>query len=137
MTYALVQDGKIVTIGLPSVGTLKDGSAVSNFDKLDAETLKKEGWLPIEDSGLPQYDPSTQQVAQTFTVAQNKVTAVYDVTDLPTPEPAPPNPSPSVAERLDALELAMTGIRDRVGAVVLTAPDSIKVRDAVVGPKDK
>lgn len=136
MTYALVQDGKIVTIGLPSVGTLKDGSAVSNFDRLDAETLKEEGWVPIEDPGVPDYDPSTQQAEQTFTVAQDKVVAVYSITDLPTPEPSLPV-SPTVVERLEALEVEVRGMKDRVGSVVVTAPDSIKVRDAVVGPKDK
>ncbi len=85
--YAQVQDGEVVGFDLPTTGTLPDGSQVSGFDKLDPETLKTAGWIPIEDAGPPNHDHDTKEVERTFKIKEDKVIAVYTVSDLPLPEP--------------------------------------------------
>ncbi len=52
---------KFVGFDLPTTGTLPDGSQVSGFDKLDPETLKIAGWIPIEDAGPPNHDHDTKR----------------------------------------------------------------------------
>ncbi len=54
-----IEGGQIIKYNLPKVGTLKDGSTVSGYHLLDEETLKQEGWLPLEDI-KPEYNPDTQ-----------------------------------------------------------------------------
>ena len=49
MIYAKARDERVVEIGLPKVGKLKDGRTVSGYNLMDAESLAKEGWLPFED----------------------------------------------------------------------------------------
>ncbi len=85
--YAQVQDGEVVGFDLPTTGTLPDGSQVSGFDKLDPETLKIAGWIPIEDAGPPNHDHDTKKVERTFKIKEDKVIAVYTVSELPLPEP--------------------------------------------------
>lgn len=43
MIYTKVENGQVVQVGLPATGTLKDGSTVSGYDKLDEATLLSEG----------------------------------------------------------------------------------------------
>lgn len=40
-----VKNGKIVRDKLPKTGHLKDGTAISNYDKLPEEVLRREGWI--------------------------------------------------------------------------------------------
>lgn len=103
MNYALIQDGQIVNTVLPETGFLLDGRAVSGFNKLDSETLRELGWIPIEDAGPPEYDPETQRVEQTLVVGAETVIALYTVIDIPEPDPVP-DPGPTLEERITALE---------------------------------
>ena len=49
MKYALIENNQVTKTRLPKVGTLKDGSTVSNYHLLPHETLLAEGWLPLVD----------------------------------------------------------------------------------------
>lgn len=102
MTYALIEDGNIVSVGLPQIGTLPDGSQVSGFDKLEPEVLSEMGYVPIEDLGPPGHDVNTQVVEQGYEVLDDKVRVVYTVQEKPEPEPEP-EPVASTQEQLDAL----------------------------------
>lgn len=103
MNYALVEDGEIVDMSLPDTGFLPDGSAVSGFNKLDPETLRECGWIPIEDAGPPEYDSETQQVQMSYIVGAETVIAVYTVVDIPEPDSVP-DPGPTLEERITTLE---------------------------------
>lgn len=105
MNFAKVEDGEVTSTSLPESGSLPDGSMVSGFDKLDADTLATAGWLPIEDNGSPFYNTETQTVTRTLEVQGNQVVAVYEITDLPPPPDPEPDPeiAPSVQQQLDTL----------------------------------
>lgn len=121
MSYALIEDGNIVSVGLPTVGTLPDGSQVSGFDKLEPEILSEMGYVPIEDLGRPTHDPETQIIELEYQVSDDKVTVVYTVQDKPEPEPEP-EPVASTQEQLDAL------IDKLVAKGTLTVNEVIAVR---------
>lgn len=83
MSQAQVRNATVVAVGLPSAGQLSDGRTVSNYAQLSAAVLTAEGWLPLIDV-LPAFDPATQQVAAGgYTIAADKVTALYVVSPLP------------------------------------------------------
>ena len=46
-TFAHVVDGVVRAVGLPSTGTLSDGSSVSGFSSSHLMSLSTEGWLPV------------------------------------------------------------------------------------------
>lgn len=99
-----VIDGKIKQYKLPSTGTLKDGRTVSGYHLLDAETLKQEGWLPLEDI-TPKYNNETQYLIHDgYKVFEDKVVKLYVVKDIPEPEP---DELVALKERLNATELAL------------------------------
>lgn len=86
-----VIEGKIKQYNLPKTGTLKDGSTVSGYHLLDEETLREEGWLPLEDNP-PEYDSETQYlVFDGYEILEDKVVKKYRVEDIP--EPKEPEPS--------------------------------------------
>ena len=76
-------DNEIIQIGLPKVGTMQDGSTVSGYNLLDSETLKAEGWLPIEDI-KPEYDPATQILKDAgWDIQADKAVKLYEIADKP------------------------------------------------------
>ena len=78
-----VINGKIAKYSLPKTGTLSDGRTVSGYHLLPIETLKEEGWLPLEDIE-PEYNPETQYVRQTgYDILSDKVVKLYEVMDIP------------------------------------------------------
>lgn len=86
-----VINGEIKQYQLPKTGTLKDGRTVSGYHLLDEETLKEEGWLPLEDV-KPEYDNETQYlVSDGYEILKDKVIKKYKVEDIP--EPVEPEPS--------------------------------------------
>ena len=77
-----IKNGIIERVGLPNVGTLTDGSTVSNYDKLPQETLMGEGWLPVEDD-KPTFDTLTQYlVFDSYEILADKVIAHYKSIDI-------------------------------------------------------
>lgn len=77
-----IKNGIIERIGLPNVGTLTDGSTVSNYDKLPQETLTGEGWLPVEND-KPIFDTLTQYlVFDSYEILTDKVIAHYKTIDI-------------------------------------------------------
>ena len=80
-------NGEITQYRLPKVGQLKDGRTVSGYHLLDEETLKEEGWLPLEDIP-PLYDTKTQYLIHDgYEILEDKVTKKYKIEDIPEPEP--------------------------------------------------
>lgn len=104
MDYALVEDGVVVSTQLPSSGALPDGSQVSGFDKLDADTLRTIGWIPIDDNGPPEYDSETQWVERALEVDGDSVTAVYTTHDIVVNGPVPPTDFERLQAHADALQ---------------------------------
>lgn len=82
MDYAKVENNQVIQIGLPKTGKLKDGSTVSGYNLLDTETLRNEGWLPLEEN-KPAYNIETQHLGFVdYTILEDKVIANYIVKDI-------------------------------------------------------
>lgn len=111
MNYALVEDGQVVSTNLPRIGTLPNGSKVSGFDKLDAETLKSAGWLPVVDDGPPEYDSDVEGVTRLLEVGEDEVNVVYTVYELPPVPPLEPLP-PTDLERVQAKNDQLQALAD-------------------------
>ena len=78
---------EIKQYSLPKVGTLKDGRTVSGYHLLDEDTLKEEGWLPLEDNP-PDYDEETQYLAtDDYEILEDKVIKKYNIVDITEPQP--------------------------------------------------
>lgn len=127
MNYAFVENGNIISIGLPPVGTLSDGSQVSGFDKLEPEVLRGLGYIPIEDAGVPTHNAETQIIEREYQVVEDHVVSIYTVSDKPPSEPAP-EPVASTQEQLDAL------FEKLMSKGTLTANEVASVRRPVTPP---
>ena len=78
-----VINNKITKYNLPRTGTLSTGETVSGYHLLDEETLKDEGWLPLEDNP-PEYDVETQYLASDgYEILEDKVIKKYRIEDIP------------------------------------------------------
>lgn len=87
MKMVKVVDGEIVSYRLPTNGKLRDGSTVINYHLLDDDTLKEEGWLPLEDD-IPEYDPMYQHLTNyEYVILEDKVIKKYTVEDIQSTEP--------------------------------------------------
>ena len=81
-----VIEGEIKQYSLPKTGVLKDGSTVSGYHLLDEETLKEEGWLPLEDIP-PEYNEETQYLVNDgYEILEDKVIKKYRIEDIPEEE---------------------------------------------------
>lgn len=81
-----VIEGKIKQYSLPKTGILKNGSTVSSYHLLDEETLREEGWLPLEDV-KPEYDVGTQYLASDgYEILEDKVIKKYRIEEIPEKE---------------------------------------------------
>ena len=77
-----VINGEIKQYSLPKTGILKDSRTVSGYHLLDEETLKEEGWLPLEDI-KPEYDEETQYLANDgYEILEDKVIRKYRIVDI-------------------------------------------------------
>ena len=80
--YVKIENNEVIKTQLPKTGTLKNGCTVSGYDLLDEQTLKSEGWLPLEEN-KPQFDEATQYLEFVdYTILANKVIANYTVKDI-------------------------------------------------------
>lgn len=105
MQYARIENNQVTSINLPTTGVLKDGSTVSGYNLLDAETLKREGWLPLTED-KPIYDETTQYLAfDQYVISADTVVAQYKVADIEVLTPIPQEPS--IEERVRAVEDAL------------------------------
>ena len=117
MKMIQVIDGEIKQYSLPTTGTLKDGRTVSGYHLLDEETLRSEGWLPLEDNP-PEYNPETQYlIFDGYEILEDKVVKKYRIEDIPEPEPIPPSEvdllkiqNQALIDRTDFLEDVITEI---------------------------
>ena len=81
-----VINGEIKQYKLPKTGILKDGSTVSGYHLLDEETLKEEGWLPLEDI-QPEYNEETQYLINDgYEILEDKVIKKYKIEEIPEEE---------------------------------------------------
>ncbi len=86
MKMVQIVEGEIIQYSIPKVGTLKDGSTVSGYHLLDEETLKDEGWLPLEDNP-PDYDEETQYLVNDgYEILDDKVIKKYRIVEIPEKE---------------------------------------------------
>ena len=77
-----VINNKITKYALPKTGTLSTGETVSGYNLLPIETLKAEGWLPLEDI-QPEYDVETQYLASDgYEILEDKVIRKYRIEDI-------------------------------------------------------
>jgi len=81
MNYALIENGEVRKTRLPKVGTLKNGSTVSNYHLLPHETLLAEGWLPIIDE-IPETDDKHRAVRTGYEIYEDRVEAIYEVQEI-------------------------------------------------------
>ena len=99
-----VIDGEIVKYSLPKTGILKDGSTVSGYHLLDEETLKEEGWLPLEDNP-PEYDIENQYLINNgYEILENKVIKKYRIEEIPERE-EPRNLEAEVGELKQTIDI--------------------------------
>ncbi len=81
-----VIEGKIKQYSLPKTGTLKNGSTVSGYHLLDEDTLRDEGWLPLEDI-QPLFDINTQHLVNDgYEILEDKVIKKYRIEEIPEKE---------------------------------------------------
>lgn len=81
-----VKDNQIVKYNLPKVGILKNGSTVSGYNLLDEETLRQEGWLPLEDI-KPIYNEETQYLLDDgYEILSGRVIKKYKIENIQEPE---------------------------------------------------
>ena len=106
-----VINGEIIQYSLPKVGILKDGSTVSGYHLLDEETLKDEGWLPLEDNP-PEYDVETQHlVSDGYEILEDKVIKKYRIEEIP--EHIEPEPS-----EIDLLKGEIKELKDTIDTLL-------------------
>ena len=92
-----VKEGKILKHSLPKSGRLSTGVTVSGYHLLDEETLRSEGWLPLEDI-RPEYDNETHYLQPNgYDIQEDKVVKLYEIVEIPPREPYP-------MERIEELE---------------------------------
>ena len=100
-------DGEITLYTLPKVGTLKDGRTVSGYHLLDEETLREEGWLPLEDI-QPEYDVEIQYLINDgYEILEDKVIKKYKVEDIPEQIEPEPSEIDVLNNRISELELTI------------------------------
>lgn len=74
-----VINGKITLEQLPASHQLSTGETVSNYPQLDKATLKKEGWLPLEDI-QPEFDEETEELIEVgYEILKDKVIKKYKI----------------------------------------------------------
>jgi hypothetical protein len=84
-----VKENKIVKYSLPKTGMLSTGETVSGYHLLDEETLRREGWLPLEDI-RPEYDNETHYLQPSgYDIQEDKVVRLYEIVEIPPREPDP------------------------------------------------
>ena len=82
-----VKENKITKYSLPKTGMLSTGETVSGYHLLDEETLRSEGWLPLEDI-RPEYDNETHYLQPNgYDIQEDKVVRLYEIVEIPPIEP--------------------------------------------------
>lgn len=110
-----VIDGGIKQYRLPKVGVLKDGRTVSGYHLLDEETLKNEGWLPLEDNPL-EYNKETQYLVNDgYEILKDKIVKKYKVEDIPKPIEPEPSERDLLNDRISVLEQKMVAFEKTRG----------------------
>lgn len=107
----------IIKYSLPKVGTLKDGSTVSGYHLLDEDTLREEGWLPLEDNP-PEYNPETQYLVNDgYEIFEDKVIKKYRIEKIP--EREEPRDLEAEVEELRQIIDTMLGVEDAEEIITL------------------
>lgn len=116
-----VINGEIKQYRLPKVGALKDGSTVSGYHLLDEDTLREEGWLPLEDNP-PEYNPETQYLVNDgYEIFEDKVIKKYRIEEIP--EREEPRDLEAEVEELRQIIDTMLGEEDAEEIITLKQED--------------
>ena len=110
-TFAHVVDGVVRAVGLPSTGTLSDGSSVSGFEFLSPDVLSAEGWLPVVEVRSELAD-GEQWGAPVFTVEEGAVFAHFAAEPIPPPEP---DPVEALQAQVQAQQATIEALLDALG----------------------
>ena len=78
MIYAFVENGHVLSIGLPQVGVLKNGCSVSGYDLLSDAILREEGWMPIQEE-LITVPEEYVKTFEEYRIVEDIVVPVYRV----------------------------------------------------------
>ena len=98
-----VKENKIVKYSLPKTGMLSTGETVSGYHLLDEETLRSEGWLPLEDI-RPEYDSETHYLQPSgYDIQEDKVVKLYTINEIPERESDPMERIRELEETLNIL----------------------------------
>lgn len=98
-----VIDNKITKYSLPKSGKLSTGETVSGYHLLDEETLRSEGWLPLEDI-RPEYNSETHYLQPNgYDIQEGKVIRLYEIVEIPEPELDPIERIAELEETLNIL----------------------------------
>lgn len=81
MRYVLIENGQVTKTRLPKIGTLKNGSTVSNYNLLPHDVLIAEGWLPLIDEP-PATDEKHRAVITRYEIFADRVEAVYSIEEI-------------------------------------------------------
>ncbi len=99
-----VIDNEIVKHSLPKSGRLSTGETVSGYHLLDEETLRQEGWLPLEDI-RPEYDNETHYLQPSgYDIQEDKVVRLYEMVEIP---PRDPDPMERIRELEETLKILL------------------------------
>jgi len=112
MNYAKVENGQVTQVGLPSTGTLKDGSTVSGYDKLPETQLFEEGWKQFIND-IPEYNPETEYLEYLEDI--NDLTTVvrkYEVKQIPVQEIPQEK---TIEEKIAELEVMLAVLKSEIG----------------------
>ena len=81
MNYAYIENGQVTKTRLPKTGVLKDGSTVSNYNRLPHDVLLAEGWLPLVDEP-PTTDDKHRAVITGYEIYGDRVEAIYSIEEI-------------------------------------------------------
>jgi len=81
MNYAYIENGEVTKTSLPKIGTLKNGSTVSNYNLLPHDVLLAEGWLPLIDEP-PETDTKHRAVITGYEIYTDRVETVYSIEEI-------------------------------------------------------
>jgi len=121
MKYALIENGEVTKTRLPKVGTLKDGSTVSNYNLLPHDVLLAEGWLPLIDE-TPETDEKHRAVRSGYEIYEDRVEVVYEIQEI-----IPPALSESELRESASLKAQQLAMKSLIQTESLSSDEILEV----------
>lgn len=121
MNYAYIENGQVTKTRLPKIGTLKDGSTVSNYNLLPHDVLLAEGWLPLIDEP-PETDTKHRAVIAGYEIFPDRVEAIYSIEEI-----IPPAISEEELQDKAKLKAQQLAIKPIIAEETLTIDEILEV----------